>query len=168
MTYQTTFLAGDFAAYYRIRAQLLGGGSAKWRVLLSVVGIAELALGGLLLLSAAGGFGGAICAMGLLFLVVGLFYYPVMGWRSAKAMPADVGELTYTFEEDGFVQAQSRGSAKIEYSRVFACAECKAVFALFYDETHGVFLPKRSVSNPEALAAFLEEKLDFPLRRFDF
>ncbi len=168
MTYQTTFLGGDFAAYYRIRAKLLGGSSAWSRVLVAAAGLAELAIGGLLLLSEAGGFGGALCAMGLLFLIVGLFYYPVMGWRSAKAIPADIGELTYTFEEDGFTQAQSRGSAKIEYSRIFACAESKTVFAIFYDETHGVFLPKRSVPEPDALAAFLEEKLGFPLRQFDF
>lgn len=168
MTYQTTFLGGDFAAYYRIRAKLLGGSSAWSRVLVAAAGLAELAIGGLLLLSEAGGFGGALCAMGLLFLIVGVFYYPVMGWRSAKAMPADIGELTYTFEEDGFTQAQSRGSAKIEYGRVFACAESSAVFAIFYDETHGVFLPKRSVPEPDALAAFLEEKLGFPLRQFDF
>lgn len=168
MTYQTTFLGGDFAAYYRIRAKLLGGSAARGRLLMAAAGLAELALGGLLLLSEAGGFGGALCAMGILFLGVSVFYYPVLGWRSAKALPADVGELTYTFDETGFTQAQSRGSATIEYDRVFACGESRAVFALFYDESHGVFLPKHSVTDVDELRTFLEEKLGFPVRQFDF
>ena len=168
MEYKTTFLGSDFSAYYQIRAKLLGDKGTMGRILVALVGAVEVALGGVILLTNAGGFGGMLCAMGGLFVAVGVFYYPILGWRSAKALPADVGELTYTFEEDGFTQAQSRGSAKIEYDRVFACGESKGVLALFYDETHGVFLPKRSVSDMDALRDFLEEKLGFPLQQFNF
>ncbi len=168
MTYQTTFTGGDFSAYYQVRSKLLGGKDKLGRIAVALIGAIEVIIGGLILKTAAGGFGGMLIAMGALFAAVGVFYYPVLGWRSAKAMPRDLGVLTYTFDETGVSQAQSRGSATIEYDRIFACAESKDVFAFFYDETRGLFLPKRSVEDAEALREFLEEKLGFPLQQFTF
>lgn len=168
MTYQTTFTGGDFSAYYQIRAKLLGGKSMVARIAAALIGVAEVAVGGLILKTSAGGFGGMLIAMGALFAAAGVFYYPILGWRSAKALPKDLGELTYTFDEIGVSQSQSRGSATIEYDRIFAAAESKTVFAFFYDETHGLFLPKRGMEDADALREFLEEKLGFPLQQYTF
>ncbi len=168
MTYQTTFTGGDFSAYFQIRAKLLGGKDTLGRIAVAAIGVVEMLVGGLILMTDAGGFGGMLIAMGVLFAAVGAFYYPVLGWRSAKSIPKDLGELTYSFDESGVSQAQSRGSATIEYDRIFAAAESKDVFAFFYDGTHGLFLPKRSVEDADALRDFLEEKLGFPMQQFTF
>ena len=169
MTYQTNFTGSDFAAYYQIRAKILGAGLEKTRILLAAIGSVEIVMAIITLVALhITGLAGMLFAIGVLFFCGGVYYYPVLGKRSAKAIPADMRDLTYTFDEEGLTQAQSRGSAKVEYDRIFACAESKTVFAFFYDETHGFFLPKRSVEDVDALRDFLEEKLGFPLQQYTF
>lgn len=139
------------------------------RIVLSVVGFMLLLTGVFML------FGNydvqivtavVIGLVGLVWFLLGIFYYRYGAWRSRRLMLKDVGAITVTMTDDQIEEQTEKGASRFSYQMVQEVLLFRDTYFLFLDRRHALILPIRSLTEGHAhtFAAFWHEKAQQSLR----
>ncbi|QNL45667.1 YcxB family protein [Oscillibacter hominis] len=165
----TQYTLRDLIAFQRIYAKTLGRRKTLlMRGFYCLFGFLGL-LSGCLLTYAEGRpsvLVGVELLVGALFLCAGIFYYRLTAWSAKRVMPKEVRTNTFLFGEEEITIRDELETSKLPYRVIKTWGESRELVALFFSDKHGLLLPKRDIPDPEALRAFLQEKL--PCGRVDF
>ncbi|MBQ2956688.1 MAG: YcxB family protein [Clostridia bacterium] len=138
-----------------------GYSSARWafrlrRILFLVLGCLELFLASL------SGFHSILpVIIGVLSLLLAVFYSQYLQWWYWRRNKPKAGTaVVYTFFEDRFTAVSGTLSQSAQYDDLFEVVETKAVFGLRRDKSGAAILPKScfTVGSPDDFRAFIEEK----------
>lgn len=103
----------------------------------------------------------AFLFMGLLYIVLAIFYYRFGAWYSKRLQMKGTGELTVTVDEDSVREHSLKGDNTFPWSAFASGYHSRERYFLFIDPRHAVILPERAltIGDSTMLKSFLEEKL---------
>ncbi len=104
--------------------------------------------------------------VGLLILLVGLFYQRLNALQSWRMMVKGAEEGRFTLDEDGVHEETAKGTSFHPYSAFFEIVDYRERYFFYLDKRHAYILPYSSFTagNPAALAPFLEKQCGKPIR----
>ncbi|MBU5627348.1 YcxB family protein [Oscillibacter sp. MSJ-2] len=158
----TQYTPRDLIAFQRIYAKTTGRRKTLlMRGFYCLFGLLGL-LSGCLLIYAEGKLSVLVAVelvIGTLFLFAGIFYFRLTAWSSKRMMPKEVRTNTFLFGEEEITIRDELETSQLPYRVIKTWGESRELVALFFSDKHGILLPKRDISDPEALRVFLQKKL---------
>lgn len=132
-----------------------------YRVVLTLLALAYLAVGGVMLSGGSILWGAILIVAGVLFAALSLFYHQGTAWRSKRMMAEDTGDFTVELEEESVRGRSEKGESAYPYSAVIGAYHYRERYFLFLDQRHAMLLPERALTqgDPASLKPFLEDKL---------
>lgn len=99
--------------------------------------------------------------LGLLWLYMGVFYYQRRVRGSRRMTMKDIGQISVSFSDEGVEEQSNKGRVNYRYDAFVGAYDYCERWFLFLDKRHAIVLPRAAMTagEPEAFAAFLEQKL---------
>lgn len=104
---------------------------------------------------------GSICIFaGLLWLLLGAFYYRYGAWRSQRLQLKNVGSVSISLNENDIHELTPRSESRFSYDAIQEVCFYKNTYFVFLDKKHAFILSldKLSAGQPDLLAKVLEER----------
>jgi len=104
---------------------------------------------------------GAICILaGLLWFLLGAFYYRYGAWKSRRMLLKNLGSISISLNEKDIHELTSRSEARFSYHLIQEVCFYKNTYIVFLDKKHAFILSlnKLSAGQPDLLAMALEER----------
>jgi hypothetical protein len=104
---------------------------------------------------------------GILFLFVGIFWYPFQNYISKWKLSQGIKSFHFEFDLESFRCENQLTSSNYQYQSLSSISENEHWFALFSDNKQGMILAKSgfSIGDPNDFASFLEEKTKLTIRK---
>lgn len=98
--------------------------------------------------------------MGLFFLFLGIFYYPLTAFQMRRLAMKGSSRKNILLTEEGIFSRTEIEEGKMVYSAFDQLFHYCHYYVLFVDKKHGVILDEKGIQqgNPTELSAFLERK----------
>lgn len=157
----TTYTYRDFLYLNRLTARRY----RRWytlfyRLFTGIFGAAFTVIGSLLLSEGFSASSLFILVVGVLLILLTVFYDQISALRSRRMTIQNLGQITFTFSDEQFSYVCSKQSAQHTYSSILSFFRYHERYFLFLDALHAYVLPYSgfTAGNRDEFEAFLARK----------